>query len=66
MTAENWLLAEGRVYRLVEAVDSESAAEKLSESLSENCIVIVSRRNDGKWGVYWRPKVGNLCPYGVV
>lgn len=66
MSAENWLLAEGRVYKLAEALDSEADARSLLEALSENCVVIISLRKDGKWGVYWRPKVGNLCPYGVV
>ena len=59
-------MADGRVYRLAEALDTEAAAESLMEALNENCIVIISLRKDGKWGVYWRPKVGNLCPYGVV
>lgn len=66
MSTENWLLAEGRVYRLADALDSEADAMRLSDALQENCIVVVSLREDGKWGVYWRPKVGNLCPFGVV
>lgn len=66
MSTENWLLVEGRVYRLVEVLPTKEAAMCLLQALSENCVVVISQKKDGKWGVYWRPKVGSLCPYGVV
>ncbi len=66
MSTENWLLADGRVYRLAESYATEAGAKQLAEALSENCIVLVSKTKAGMWGVYWRPKIGTLCPYGVV
>ena len=66
MSVGNWLLEGGRVYRLAETYETEVAAKQFAEVLAENCVVLVSKTKNGMWGVYWRPKVGNLCPYGVV
>ena len=66
MNSENWLLSEGKVYKLVESFISEQEAANLAQSLNENCQTIILRLKDGKWAVYWRPYTGIICPYGVV
>jgi len=66
MNSESWLLFEGKIYKLVEAFIDKQEALRLSISLNENCHTTIQKLSDGKWGVYWRPYTGILCPYGVV
>jgi hypothetical protein len=66
MSAERWILEDGRIFKLAETHATRGAAQAFAKVLSENCIVVVAQTQTGEWGVYWRPKVGNLCPYGVV
>jgi hypothetical protein len=41
-------------------------AEILAKSLEDNCEISIVETEDRRWAVYWRPKTGTLCPYGVV
>ena len=66
MTSEKWLLIEGKVHKLVDIFDTEKEANSFALVLQENCHTSVQKIRDGKWGVYWRPRSGILCPYGVV
>jgi len=66
MTSEKWLLIEGKVHKLVDVFDTEKEANSFALVLQENCHVSVYQLKDGKWAVYWRPRSGILCPYGVV
>ncbi len=66
MNSENWLLSEGKVYKLVESFSSKQEACNLALSLKENCRTAIHQLKDGRWGVYWRPYTGIICPYGVV
>ena len=61
-----WQLVDGKVYRLVDVLHSKRNAENLAKSLEGNCSVAIIPTQDGRWAVYWRPKTGTLCPYGVV
>ncbi|MFW9962060.1 MAG: hypothetical protein ACFFCX_00685 [Candidatus Sifarchaeia archaeon] len=54
------------MYRLADVLHSKTNAKFLAKSLEDNCAVIIISIEDGRWGVYWRPKTGTLCPYGVV
>ena len=54
------------IFKLAETHKTRREAQQFAEVLSENCIVVVTRTRSGEWGVYWRPKAGSLCPYGVV
>jgi hypothetical protein len=66
MSAEKWLLLEGKMYKLVDIVDSREEAEHIALALKENCDVAISETEDGKLGVYWKPRMGVICPLGVV
>ena len=66
MTLEKWLLIDGKVHKLVDIFDTEREAISFAVVLQENCHTSVHKLKDGKWGVYWRPRSGILCPYGVV
>jgi len=66
MNLEKWLLIEGKVYKLVDTYSDEQEALDLALALKENCHTTIHKLKDGKWGVYWRPHTGILCPYGVV
>jgi hypothetical protein len=66
MSADRWIFQDGRVYKLAETHATKREAQAFAEVLSENCVVVVAQAKGGNWGVYWRPKAGNLCPYGVV
>jgi hypothetical protein len=61
-----WQLVDGQVYRLVDVLHSKRNAEILARSLEDNCAISIVETDDGRWAVYWRPKTGILCPYGVV
>jgi hypothetical protein len=66
MNVEKWLLLDGKMYRLVEVVNTRQDAENLASVLMENCDVTISAMDNGKLGVYWKPRVGIICPLGVV
>jgi hypothetical protein len=66
MTSEKWLLIDGKVHKLVETFDNEQEANNFALVLQDNCYTSIHQMNDGKWGVYWRPRTGILCPFGVV
>lgn len=66
MASEKWLLLEGKMYKLVDIVNSRKEAENLVLALKENCDVIISEMEDGKLGIYWKPSTGIICPLGVV
>jgi hypothetical protein len=66
MNAEKWLLLDGRIYKLVDIVDNRQDAENLAIVLKENCDVAISIMHDGKFGIYWKPRIGIICPLGVV
>jgi hypothetical protein len=66
MNLEKWLLLEGKIYKLVDIFSDEQGALGLALALKENCYTTIHKLKDGKWGVYWRPHMGILCPYGVV
>jgi hypothetical protein len=66
MNVEKWLLLNGKMYRLVEIVNTRQEAESLANALMENCDVTISEMDDGKLGVYWKPRMGIICPLGVV
>jgi hypothetical protein len=66
MNVEKWLLLNGKMYRLVEVVNTRQEAESLANALMENCDVAISEMDDGKLGVYWKPRMGIICPLGVV
>jgi hypothetical protein len=66
MNADKWLLLEGKMYKLVDIVDSRQEAENLVFILKENCDVVISEMENGKLGVYWKPRIGIICPLGVV
>jgi hypothetical protein len=66
MSIRKWLLLDGKMYRLVEVVNTRQEAESLACVLEENCEVAISEIEDGRLGVYWKPRVGVICPLGVV
>ena len=66
MNPEKWLLIDGKVHKLVEIFDNEQEASNFALVLQDNCYTTIYKMKDGKWGVYWRPRTGILCPYGVV
>lgn len=66
MTPKKWFILEGKVYKLVEVLNSEQEARSLALALKDNCHTTMHRLKDGKWGVYWKPYTGTLCPYGDV
>ncbi|MFW9958549.1 MAG: hypothetical protein ACFFCT_10810 [Candidatus Odinarchaeota archaeon] len=66
MSADKWLLLEGKMYKLVDIVENKQEAENLALALQENCDVAISEMEDGKLGVYWKPRRGIICPLGVV
>ena len=66
MSVEKWLLFDGKMYKLVDIVDNKQEAENLALILKENCDVTISEMEDGKLGVYWKPRTGIICPFGVV
>ncbi len=66
MTEEKWLLIDGKVHKLVEIFDSEQEANDFALVLQDNCYTSTHKMRNGKWGVYWRPRTGILCPFGVV
>ncbi len=66
MSTDKWLLLDGKVYKLADIVDSQQEAENLALVLQENCDVAISEMEDGKLGVYWKPRIGIICPLGVV
>ncbi|MHA1970266.1 MAG: hypothetical protein ACTSXE_00280 [Candidatus Thorarchaeota archaeon] len=55
-----------KVHKLVDIFDNEQEANNLALALNDNCHTTIYQMKDGNWGVYWRPRTGNLCPYGVV
>jgi hypothetical protein len=66
MNSEKWLLVEGKVHKLVDIFENEQEANNFASVLNDNCYTTIHRMKNGKWGVYWRPYSGVLCPYGVV
>jgi hypothetical protein len=64
--ASRWQLIHGQVYRLVDVLHRKNNAESLAKSLEDNCVVAIVSSKDGRWAVYWKPRTGTLCPYGVV
>jgi hypothetical protein len=64
--ASRWQLIHGQVYRLVDVLHRKNNAESLAKSLEDNCVVAIVSTKDGRWAVYWKPRTGTLCPYGVV
>jgi len=52
--------------KLVDIVDNRQDAENLAVVLKENCDIAISKMYDGKFGVYWKPRIGIICPLGVV
>jgi expansin (peptidoglycan-binding protein) len=66
MTLDKWLLIAGKVHKLVDIFDNEQEANNFALVLQDNCYTTICKMKDGKWGVYWRPRTGILCPYGVV
>ena len=66
MKSSGWQLIDGQVYRLIDVLHSKRNAETLAKSLEDNCSVTIIYTEDGRWAVYWKPKIGTLCPYGVV
>ncbi|MHA1864166.1 MAG: hypothetical protein ACTSWA_10400 [Candidatus Thorarchaeota archaeon] len=66
MNPEKWLLIVGKVHKLVDTFDNEQEAKNFALVLKDNCHTTIYKMKDGKWGVYWRPHTGILCPYGVV
>jgi hypothetical protein len=66
MTPDKWLLIDGKVHKLVDIFDTEQEAVSFAQVLQENCYTSIHKLKDGTWGVYWRPRSGILCPYGVV
>ena len=66
MTLDKWLLIDGKVHKLVDIFDNEQEANNFALALQDNCYTTICKMKDRKWGVYWRPRTGILCPYGVV
>lgn len=66
MSAEKWLLVEGKVHKLVDIVTSRKEAENLAQVLEDNCYIVISEIENGRIGVYWRPRTGVISPHGVV
>ena len=66
MNPEKWLLINEKVHKLVDIFDNEQEANNFALALNDNCHTTDYKMKDGKWGVYWRPHTGILCPYGVV
>jgi hypothetical protein len=66
MNPEKWLLIDGKVHKLVDIFDNEQDANNFAHALQDNCYAIIFQMKNGKWGVYWRPHTGVICPYGVV
>ena len=56
MKIEKWKLVGGRVYRLAEVFDMIVAATTRARELKENNRVFLSKINDDRWAVYYRPK----------
>jgi hypothetical protein len=66
MKLSRWQLVNGQVYRLVDVLHNKRNAEILAKSIEDNCATTIIPVEDGRWAVYWRPKTGTICPYGVV
>ena len=66
MKLSRWQLVNGQVYRLVDVLHNKRNAEILAKSIEDNCATAIISVEDGRWAVYWRPKTGTICPYGVV
>jgi hypothetical protein len=56
MKIEKWKLIGGRVYRLAEVFDAIVDATTRARELKENNRVFLSKTNDNRWAVYYRPK----------
>jgi len=56
MKIEKWKLVGGRVYRLAEVFDKMVDAATKARELKENNRVFLSKTNDDRWAVYYRPK----------
>ncbi|RDE11062.1 MAG: hypothetical protein C4K49_12325 [Candidatus Thorarchaeota archaeon] len=46
----------GQVYRLADTCQTSSEAVLLARSLKDHLYVVISRADDGRWAVYYRPK----------
>ena len=55
MKIEKWKLVGGRVYRLAEVFDKIIDAATRARELKENSRVFLSKTNDARWAVYYRP-----------
>ncbi|MFW9793765.1 MAG: hypothetical protein ACFFEE_05675 [Candidatus Thorarchaeota archaeon] len=56
MKIEKWKLVGGRVYRLAEVFDKMVDAAIRARELKEDNRVFLSKTNDARWVVYYRPK----------
>jgi hypothetical protein len=60
MKKEKWKLVGGRVYRLVNIFDNMDDAALKAKELKENNRVFLSKIDQHRWAVYYRPKDLNV------
>jgi len=60
MKKEKWKLVGGRVYRLADIFDNMYDAAQRAKELKENNRVFLSKIDQSRWAVYFRPKDPNV------
>ena len=60
MKKEKWKLVGGRVYRLADIFDNMYDAAQRAKELKENNRVFLSKIDQSRWAVYFRPKNPNV------
>ena len=60
MKKEKWKLVGGRVYRLADIFDNMYDAAQRAKELKENNRVFLSKVDQSRWAVYFRPKDPNV------
>jgi hypothetical protein len=60
MKKEKWKLVGGRVYRLADIFDNMYDAALRAKELKENNRVFLSKVDQSRWAVYYRPKDPNV------
>jgi hypothetical protein len=60
MKKDKWKLVGGRVYRLADIFDNMYDAAQKAKELKENNRVFLSKIDQSRWAVYFRPKDPNV------
>jgi hypothetical protein len=60
MKKEKWKLVGGRVYRLAEVFDNMYDAALRAKELKEENRVFLSKVDNKRWAVYYRPKAPKI------